>query len=117
MITAFAENAAKGGEQAAEVSTAGGMAGGIIGLILPLLMMFLVFYFLIIRPQKKQQRKMSEMLAGLQVGDKIVTIGGVVGKITKIKDDEVIIETGAGTDKSHIKFQKAAISTVLTIHE
>ena len=86
-------------------------------LIITFLPMILIFYFMIIRPQKKQQKKMAEMLAGLQVGDKIVTIGGIVGKITKIKDDEVIIETGAGTDKSHIKFQKAAISTVLTIHE
>ena len=86
-------------------------------LIITFLPMILIFYFMIIRPQKKQQKKMAEMLASLQVGDKIVTIGGVVGKITKIKDDEVIVETGAGTDKSHIKFQKAAISTLLTIHE
>ena len=86
-------------------------------LLITFLPMVLIFYFMIIRPQKKQQKKMSEMLASLQVDDKIVTIGGVVGKITKIKDDEVIIETGIGNDKSHIKFQKAAISTVLTIHE
>ena len=86
-------------------------------LLITFLPMILIFYFMIIRPQKKQQKKMSEMLASLQVDDKIVTIGGIVGKITKIKDDEVIIETGAGNDKSHIKFQKAAISTVLTIHE
>ena len=86
-------------------------------LLITFLPMVLIFYFMIIRPQKKQQKKMSEMLASLQVDDKIVTIGGVVGKITKIKDDEVIIETGIGNDKSHIKFQKADISTVLTIHE
>ena len=86
-------------------------------LLITFLPMILIFYFMIIRPQKKQQKKMAEMLASLQVGDKIVTVGGIVGKITKIKDDEVIIETGAGAEKSHIKFQKAAISTVLTIHE
>ena len=79
--------------------------------------MILIFYFLIIRPQKKQQKKVSEMLAGLQIGDKIVTIGGIVGKITRIKDDEVLVETGIGNEKSVIKFQKAAISSVLTIHE
>ncbi len=109
MITAFAEGTTP--------STAGGMGASLISLIITFLPMILIFYFLIIRPQKKQQKKVSEMLAGLQIGDKIVTIGGIVGKITRIKDDEILVETGIGNEKSVIKFQKAAISTVLTIHE
>ena len=109
MITAFAEGTAA-------ANTAGGMGGSLISLIITFLPMILI-YFLIIRPQKKQQKKVSEMLAGLQIGDKIVTIGGIVGKITRIKDDEVLVETGIGNEKSVIKFQKAAISSVLTIHE
>jgi len=110
MITAFAEGTAA-------ANTAGGVGASLISLIITFLPMILIFYFLIIRPQKKQQKKVSEMLAGLQVGDKIVTIGGIVGKITRIKDDEVLVETGIGNEKSVIKFQKAAISSVLTIHE
>lgn len=110
MITAFAEGTAA-------TNTAGGVGASLISLIITFLPIILIFYFLIIRPQKKQQKKVSEMLAGLQVGDKIVTIGGIVGKITRIKDDEVLVETGIGNEKSVIKFQKAAISSVLTIHE
>lgn len=112
MITAFAEGSAATGAAAP-----GGAGGALISLVMTFLPFILIFYFLILRPQKKQQKRMSEMLAGLQVGDKIVTVGGVIGKITKIKDDDVIVETGAGDSKSTIKFQKAAISTVLTIHE
>jgi len=57
------------------------------------------------------------MLDALQVGDKIVTIGGIIGKVVKIKPEEVVIETGSGTEKSQVTFQKAAISSNLTIHE
>ena len=74
-----------------------------------------IFYFLLIRPQKKQEKKTREMLAALQVGDEVVSIGGIKGKIRKIKDDYVVIETGA--DKTPIEFEKSAIKTVLTIHE
>lgn len=108
---AFAE-----GEQAAQ--QAGPMAG-IISL-LPIILMFAVFYFILIRPQKKQEKKTKAMLAALQVGDKIVTIGGICGKITKLKDDFVYIETGfVGNPNEHttIKMERAAIKTVLTIHE
>lgn len=55
------------------------------------------------------------MLAALQVGDEVISIGGIKGKIRKIKDDYVVIETGA--DKTPIEFEKSAIKTVLTIHE
>ncbi len=107
MITAFA--AANG----AEVS--GGSA--LISMIISFLPFVLIFYFLIIRPQKKQQQKLRNMLDALQLNDKVVTIGGIIGKVVRIKEDEVIIETGAGNEKSQIKFQKSSISNVLTIHE
>ena len=86
-------------------------------LVFELVFIFAIFYFMIIRPQKKQRQAMQNMLAGLQMNDKVVTIGGIIGKIVKIKEDEVVIETGAGAEKSQIKFQKSAISKVLTIHE
>ena len=86
-------------------------------LVFELVIFVAIFYFILIRPQQKQKKAIQNMLDGLQMGDKIVTIGGIIGKIVKIKEDEVVIETGAGTDKSTIKFQKNAISRVLTIHE
>lgn len=106
---AFAE-----GEQVAPQGVASYMP------IIWLVVMFVVFYFLLIRPQKKQEKKQKEMLAALQVGDKVVTIGGICGKISKLKDDYVYIETGfVGTPdgKATIKFERAAIKKVETIHE
>ena len=107
MITAFAT------PNGAEVS--GGSA--LLSTIISFLPFILIFYFLIIRPQKKQQQKLRNMLDALQLNDKVVTIGGIIGKVVKIKEDEVIIETGAGNEKSQIKLQKSSISSVLTIHE
>ena len=90
---------------------------GLGGTIIYFAMIIAVFYFLLIRPQKKQQKQMQNMLDSMQVNDKVVTIGGIIGKVIKIKEDEVLIETGTGNEKSQIKFQKSAISKVLTIHE
>ena len=70
-----------------------------------------VFYFLLIRPQKKQEKKMREMLAALKVGDEVISIGGIRGKIRKIKDDFVVVETGA--DKTPIEFERNAIKGVV----
>ena len=88
--------------------------------IIWLVIMFAVFWFMIIGPQKKQEKKQKAMLAALQVGDKIVTVGGICGKITKLKDDYVYIETGlVGTpnEKSTIKLERNAIKVVETIHD
>ena len=86
-------------------------------LVIELVVFIAIFYFLIIGPQRKQRKAIQNMLDGLQMNDKVVTIGGIIGKIVKIKEDEVVIETGSGAEKSQIKFQKSAISKVLTIHE
>lgn len=86
-------------------------------MILYLVVMIAIFYFLLIRPQKKRQRTLQNMLDALQVGDKVVTAGGIIGKVVSIKEDNVVLETGQGPEKSKIKFEKVAISKVLTIHE
>lgn len=75
--------------------------------------LFAIMYFMMIRPQKKREKLTKEMLAGLIVGDKIVTIGGVIGKITSIKDDEIVIETGSPSEKSYVKFQRSSVREVL----
>ncbi len=52
------------------------------------------FYFVMIRPQKKKSKELDAMRAGLKIGDRVLTIGGILGNITKISDDSVIIKSG-----------------------
>lgn len=111
-MTVFAE----GAKTAAATATAGeAPAGGGLFTLIYLGVMVAIFYFLLIRPQKKRQREMANMLDSLQVNDEVVTAGGVMGKIVSIKEDSVVVETGA--DRTKIKFEKNSISRVLTIHE
>ena len=75
-------------------------------------MMALIFgamYFFTIRPQKKKQKEEQQMRDSLQIGDEITTIGGIVGRVVTIKDDSIIIETGA--DRNKIKIMRWAIQT------
>ncbi|PZN48297.1 MAG: preprotein translocase subunit YajC [Proteobacteria bacterium] len=66
--------------------------------ILPFILIFVVMYFLIIRPQRTQMKKRSEMLAAIRRGDTVITGGGFVGKVTKVIDDnELEIDLGGGT--------------------
>lgn len=67
-------------------------------------------YFLMIRPQKKQERETNEMRNNLQVGDEITTIGGIIGKIVSIKEETVMIETGH--DRTRIRILKSAVRNV-----
>ena len=62
---------------------------------IPLVLIIVFFYFFIIRPQKKQDKKDAEMRDNLEIGDEVVTNGGIVGIVFSIKDDTVVIETGA----------------------
>ncbi|MBC8308395.1 MAG: preprotein translocase subunit YajC [Bacteroidetes bacterium] len=70
-------------------------------------MIFAVMYFFMIRPQIKKQKKEREYRSALQKGDKVITIGGIHGKITDIKEDTVIIEVHGGTT---LKVEKTAVS-------
>ena len=69
-----------------------------------------IFYFLILRPQKKQERQVNDMRNNLQVGDEITTIGGIIGKIISIKDETCMIETGR--DGTKIRILKSAVKCV-----
>lgn len=71
--------------------------------------MFAVMYFVMIRPQKKKQKEEQAMRDNLQVGDEITTIGGIMGRVVTIKEDSLIIETGA--DRNKLKITRWAIST------
>ncbi len=85
----------------------------LVSTVISFLPFILIFYFLLIRPQKKQQKQISDMLAALKKGDEIVTVGGIVGKIVSLKDDLVFIETGYANDRCFLKFQKAAVGKIL----
>ncbi len=61
----------------------------------PFAILIVVFYFLLIRPQRKREKEENNMRAGLEVGDVITTRGGIIGTIRQIKDDNIVIETGA----------------------
>ncbi len=99
--------------QAAQAAQAGSM--GMTGMLIYFGVLILVFYFLFIRPNKKRQRTMQNMLDSMQKGDEIVTIGGIMGKVFDIRQDCVIIESSA--DNTKIKFEKTSIAKVLTVHD
>ena len=88
----------------------GGGAGGMLMTVGMIVVMIGAFYFFGIRPQKKQEKEANEMRNSLEIGDEIVTIGGIIGKVVKVKDDYVVIETGA--DKARLKMRKTAIASV-----
>ena len=72
-----------------------GPGGGIMG-FLPLILIFGIFYFLVIRPQAKKAKQVQQMLTELKKGDDVVTTGGVLGRITGIKDDEITLQVQEG---------------------
>lgn len=98
-MSAFAE-----GDAAASASNPPAAAGGgLMGFLLPLVIMFVLLYFMAIRPQKKREQEAKEMQNSLQVGDEVITSGGIVGMVFRIGDDTVVIETGGERHKLRIK--------------
>ncbi|MCD7741689.1 MAG: preprotein translocase subunit YajC [Ruminococcus sp.] len=83
--------------------------------LIMLVVIIVIFYFLIIRPQRKQEKEEKAMREAIEVGDEVVTNGGIVGIIFSIKDDTVVIETGS--DRSKIRVMKWAIAKNLTVHD
>lgn len=96
-------------------TTQGSPASGMVLQGVMLVGIVVLFYFMLIRPQKKREKEAKAMIDAMKVGDKVVTIGGICGKVTKIKDSYCWIETGnIGTqdEKSIIKFERDAVKTV-----
>ena len=86
-----------------------------LGSFLPFLLLIPIFYFLMYRPQKKQEKQDQQMRDNLEIGDEVVTNGGIVGIVFSVKDDTVVIETGG--DRSKIRVMKWAIAKNLTVHD
>jgi preprotein translocase subunit YajC len=95
--------------------TGTGMGGDMGGTLLMIGGMIAIFYFLLIRPENKRKKEAEAMRSALKVGDKITTIGGIIGKVVDIKEDKFVIETGA--DQVRIEFAKWALSTNETAAE
>lgn len=83
--------------------------GGLLGMLPMLLIMIGVFYFMMIRPENKRKKEAEEMRSSMKNGDKITTIGGIVGTVVDVKSDTFVIETGA--DQVRVEFAKWALST------
>ena len=75
-----------------------------------MVLLIAMIYFMMIRPQKKKEKADKEMRDSLRVGDEVITIGGIVGKVEKINEKSVIVSTSAGKNK--IEFLKSAIASV-----
>lgn len=91
----------------------GGATGGgqsAFASIVPLIIMFAIFYFLLIRPQQKKAKEHKSLLEALKKGDKVVTAGGMHGKVTAVEETTVTLEVANGVN---IKFNKGHIAAVV----
>ena len=85
-------------------------SGNLLFTLISIGLVFVFFYFFMIRPQKKQEKRDSEMRNALAVGDEVTTIGGIIGKVVSIKEDTFVLETTK--DKTKIRFLRGAIRSV-----
>ena len=102
-VTAFAE------------SGSGKSGFGTVGYLIFMVLLFAVMYFILIRPQKKKDKEAKAMQSSLQVGDEIVTIGGIVGLVVQVNEDNIVIETTGNRNK--IRLKNWAVQENLTMTE
>ena len=84
-------------------------AGGIMGMLPMILIMFVVLYFFMIRPENKKKKEAEQLRTNMKKGDKVTTIGGIVGTVVDVKEDKFVMETSA--DQVRIELMKWALST------
>ena len=83
--------------------------------LIPLVLIFVVMYFLLIRPQRKKDKEQQQMRNNLEVGDEVVTIGGIIGMVVSLKEDNVVIETAG--ERNKIRIKRWAIQSNETVHD
>ena len=96
-------------------ATATAETAGLGSMLFPLILMFVFLYFFMIRPENKRKKEAEEMRSAVKTGDKIVTIGGIVGTVVNVKESRIVIETSA--DQVRIELEKWAISSNETAAE
>jgi len=80
-------------------------------MLVPLVLMGLVFYFLMLRPQSKERKKRAEMIAAIKKNDRVVTVGGILGTVVSVKDNEVTLKVDE-SNNTKITFTKSSIQQV-----
>ena len=90
-------------------------AAGLGSTVVMMVLMIAVFYFMLIRPENKRKKEAEQMRSAVKTGDKIVTIGGITGTVVNVKENRIVMETGA--DQVRIELEKWAISTNETAAE
>lgn len=95
--------------QAANGGTAAGGTTAILNMVLPLVLIFIIFYVLLIRPQQKRMKQHQDMLGAVKPRDMAVTNGGLVGKVTKVDDNEVELEIAQGV---RVRVVKSMLSDI-----
>ena len=96
-------------------SQAAGGWGGMLGMFIPMVLMFAILYFFMIRPQKKKDKEIQDMRSGLQIGDEVITTGGIIGIVVSLKEDTLVIETGS--DRSKVRIARWAVAQNNTVHD
>ena len=88
----------------------GDAGGGMISTVIMFALIIFIFYFMIIRPQNKRQKERQKMLEAMKKGDKVVTSGGLHGKIVGMEDKTVLVEIA---DNVKVKVEKSAVSAII----
>ncbi len=84
---------------------------------LPIILIFVLMWVIMIRPQNKKRKQEEQMRQNAQIGDEITTIGGIVGRVIGIKDDNQTLVIETGTDRAKMRIKRWAIGSVDTIHD
>ncbi len=99
---------------ATDVAAEGSVMDSILSFA-PIVIVLIVFYFMLIRPQQKKDKEERKMRENLEIGDEIVTAGGIIGRVVSIKEDTIVIETGS--DRSKVRLAKWAVSQNISAME
>ena len=84
-------------------------SGSLLVTFLPLVAIVIIFYFMLIRPQKKREKEVAKMRSNIQVGDEVITAGGIIGRVVSLKEDTIVIETGS--DRSKVRIARWAVQS------
>lgn len=100
-------------QTAAPTTQSAPQPGNPLQMLLTFLFIGIIFWFLLLRPKQKEQKQRAQMLSGVKKYDKVMTIGGVIGTVMEVRDEEIIVKVDDNTN-TRIKFTRGAIQRILT---